>query len=445
MSSAVEAVQRVREEAYEKYEYIRMRTDEITDASERLPLPMRNHFEYDLNLDDGELYFQGQRLREVFETGLLAAEKLVESNPRFIVELIRRRLELEEYRAMQELALGREGDSDLMVVLSPIPDAVADGRVDLGAYDRKRMKTMLRVFRRTDTGIEATSVSLDLSDREGIQRIAVEFGVDIPLEATSEQVLGMRLRGSADEFSADYVSDIARMYDSVLEERYGGAWSGGRQGEHMLDAQGYILAQQDLLSDHMARMQMLGKSGAGDEAVARARYDFAAALARRLRGDSDAATLEEAGDTARANNEEYNNDCPTGSSMTSSESLERLGYAKREWKHGSCRNCKDVFNPQKIVGECDVCKYCEHADNEGMLERTAKRAEEMLRLQQQNQDKMDTSARTSQQEILKDRTNPASDIKQMFGEMAVLKTVLTFGGADKVVFDRYTNEELGRL
>ncbi|MFS8120406.1 MAG: hypothetical protein ACMG55_18250, partial [Microcoleus sp.] len=48
-------------ERFDAYQQIRRRTDELTEAAERLNAPMHNTFEYELR-PDGELCFQGQPL-----------------------------------------------------------------------------------------------------------------------------------------------------------------------------------------------------------------------------------------------------------------------------------------------------------------------------------------------------------------------------------------------
>lgn len=328
-----------RYEAYECFAYERRLTDEITDMSERLAAPMQNTFEYEMGAD-GELWFQGELMSRVFDDGIKVAEELTLANPQFMTELIRRRLERQEYDEMRKLALGSEGDPDVLVVLSPIPDAVLNG-TQLNAYDKERKKTLVRIFRRTDTGIEATSLSLDRSDRDGLNAIAEQFGQSIDPAADSEDILAMRLWGYRDEAHAGSARTIRKTYDEKLAEKFGGRWYAGRQSSLVTDAKLFIEAQVDLVNQHMEELKMLRIVYSGkelDEKLETARYNLAAALTRRMRGDADAGSLSEAGDDARANGERYDGDCPTGvANMTAEQSASQLGLGNE--KHLRCVTC----------------------------------------------------------------------------------------------------------
>lgn len=328
-----------RYQAFERFEYQRRSTDEITDMSERLAAPMRNVFEYEMG-DDGELWFQGESLGRIFDDGIKVAEELTLGNPQFSTELIRRRLERQEYDEMRRLALGGEDDPDLLVVMSPIPDAVLNG-LQLNAYDTERKKTLVRIFRRVESGIEATSMSLDLSDRDGLGAIARRFGKSIEPGATSEDILAMRLWGYNDEQGDDAAKTIRSSYDSILTEKFGGEWYAGRRTSAVLDARAFIEAQTDLVAQHMEEIMALKKKYTGKqltEELEGARYNLAAALARRMRGDSDVGSLSAAGAEARANGETYRGDCPTGvDQATAQESLSQLGLGTDE--HLRCVTC----------------------------------------------------------------------------------------------------------
>lgn len=415
-------------EAYEQVRRERRRTDELTEASEKLAAPMANTFEYQLG-SDGELYFQGQSLKEVFETGLMIAKELVKNQPQFSVELLRRYIELDEYGAMTTLARATGEAPDVLVVLSPIPDAVVNG-VELGAYDLSRRKTMARVFERTDDGIRATSVSLDRTDRDGLQAIAAMFGETLREDEGSEDILRHRLWGWRDELSSAPFRSVRETYDAVLTRKYGGRWFGGRQDAKELSALDFIEKQTDLIAAHEEVLDTLEKRKAPATDFEKARYDFAAALSRRLRGDADSASLSEAGAAARERGEKYDSDCPTG--VDAPQSLESLGY--RVWQKGHCRACRQ----ETMVGECSVCVSCEEAHNAGgdeALKRIMRRAHSPV-----HQERRPLTPRA---EVKKAPT--ASQLKRQFGEYAVRRTLVTFGGAERVVVDWRTHEVLAQV
>lgn len=327
-----------RQQAFELFEYERRWTDEVTDMSERLAAPMRNTFEYTLG-EDGELWFQGEAIGRVFDDGIRVAEELTRTDTRFMTELVRRHLERQEYDEMRRLAMGSDDDPDVLVIMSPIPDAVLEG-LQLNAYDIERKKTLVRIFHRTDNGIEATSLSLDLSDRDGLCAIAGQFGESIPADASSEDILAMRFWGNSSERGGDTVKMVRNTYDEALARKWGGRWYAGRQDSVVLDAREFIETQDSLLKQHMEGIAMLKKKYTGvqlDAKLEEARYDLAAALARRMRGDEDAGSLSEAGAEARAKGETYSGDCPTGIEATVQQSLSELGLGKDE--HMRCVTC----------------------------------------------------------------------------------------------------------
>ena len=128
-----------------------------------------------------------------------------------------------------------------------------------------------------------------------------------------------------------------------------------------------------------------------------------------------------------------------GQTPTLSLSLETLGLLRREWKRGSCVNCRDVYNPHRLVGECSVCKYCEDADNKGRMQSVARRAKSITRTpknlaQVSKATSNEWSARRSDRHI-----------KERFGEFAVQRTQIVLGGANRAIYDKRTNELLATL
>lgn len=327
----------------------RMVIDELTDASERLAMVMHNPFEFEMG-GDGELHAEdGSNLGEVLRNSVLVAEEIVRTNPQFMTELIRRRIELQEYDEQRRLALGSEGDPDVMVVLSPIPDAVLYDGVDLGAYDTARKKTLVRIFERTEEGIRSTSISLDGTDRRGLQAIAGQFGQTITDDAGSEDILAMRLWGYSSVLN-DPIKTVRRRYDEQLEQQFGGKWYGGRQDGDVMDAMSFIVQQTDIVEAHMRRVRQIPQSD--KKALENARFDFAATLDDRRQGvtriGGGAVDLAASGNVARSEGREYKGDCPTADVQAQSqdpndpsraqEAAKKL-YEKSEVKAMTCPFC----------------------------------------------------------------------------------------------------------
>jgi hypothetical protein len=408
-----------------------MRTDEITDASERVPLPMCNNFSYELQAD-GHLYFQDQQIGNILDAGLEKAREIAAHDPTFFREYLHREIERDEYDEQRRLALGGNDDPDILVVASPQVKEIG-----------KRL-TMVRIYQRTEAGITATSISFDRADHDALDAIAHLFGQKLQDDETPEETLSRRLTGYSSQFGGDIRQAIARAYDAVLEAKHGGAWSGGRQGADLLDAQSFILSQEDLLGEHLLVIESLKKRGASENDMELARYNFAAALGRRLRGEADAASMDAAGESDRQQGIEHDNSCPTGNMQSATQSLEQLGMQRREWKHGSCRNCLDVYNPQQIVGECDVCRHCENADNKGQMQDVASRARSITETLKASS--RSTKVEASNAPVAKEaKRDSLAGIKKRFGEFALIRSEISWGGTNQIVYDKRTNEVITQL
>jgi ribosomal protein S27AE len=426
--------QRMRE--YERFEYQRRMTDEITDMSERLAAPMRNTFEYALR-EDGELWFQGEPLSPIFDRGITVAEELTRTSPQFATELVRRRLERQEYDEVRKLALGGDEDPEVLLVMSPIPDAALAG-TSFNAYDLDRKKTLVRVFQRTSNGVSATSLSLDLSDRDGLNSVASLFGKTIPPEAGSEDILAMRFWGYEDEFETSTVNTVRSVYDAALSEKFGGEWYAGRRSSRITDAKQFIEQQQDLIDQHMQVIARLKAKLDGNELekhLESARYNLAAALSRRLRGEKDAGSLADAGDVARANGERYDNDCPTG--ITAEQSKSEL-YNEERWM--TCPFCGLATYGDPCAARL-ICGKCAAEVRDGKVVSKGIGRAKALGLVRSN---------TAKQERLRtqEKTHTPTKLaiaRRAFGETAQVRHHVGVGTSYFVAYDRLTGKDIGKI
>jgi hypothetical protein len=311
---------------------------------------MRNTFDYTAE-QDGDLYYLGENIGEVLRKGKQFARQVAMSDPTFVRTYLHTEIESQEYEAQLELASGDEQSPDLLVVISP-------ELKEIGKH-----LTMIRIYQRTEAGISASSISFDKSDMDCLKAVVGFFGESIQQGCSVEDILQKRTWGhSGDVPYSDIRKYIARLHDEVLEKKYGGEWNGGRHGEYSLDAQTFIEAQEDLLADHLATLTSIQKNYHGQELaqiLKAQRYNFAASLSLRLRGEPDASSQAEAGASAFSRGEAYDNSCPTGT-LSAQQTLEKIGM-RQEWKRGSCRVCLR----ETMVGGCHVCEACEDADNRG--------------------------------------------------------------------------------
>ncbi|HMR72470.1 MAG TPA: hypothetical protein PKD68_00475 [Candidatus Saccharibacteria bacterium] len=366
MQQTLERRRIIAEAEYEAYARDRLRTDLVTEASERLNGAMENEFEYDYQ--DGELFFQGESLRSVFERGIQNTEMIVHSKPWFLVELIRRRIELKQYEQQLELLQNVDWRDPLVLVhISPTPDAVLSGEVDVNAYDLERKKIMIRVSEPTQNGLKVTSFSLDGGDRVALRAVGDFFGLDIPDIATSEDILDMHFIAEKSQFHNERPAKVLReRYDKALELRYGGSWHAGRRDSEVLGTMQRILRYPELVEQHVddvARiMQRFGNDFRFTTHYEQATYNFLAAVDQAEKLGMVVGSMTDAGDLARAAGVEYaKSDCPT--SQTAADALEQQGIGRQEWvwERGTCQVC--LYD--KLVGPCLLCKDCTKADDEG--------------------------------------------------------------------------------
>lgn len=424
-------------------------TDELTEASEKLSVAMRNPFEFEMR-SDGELYFQDGSVGDVLRKSVLVAEEIVKTNPQFMTELIRRRIELQEYDDQRKLALGGEGDPDVLVVLSPIPDAVLAG-VDLGAYDIGRRKTLVRVYERTGAGIRSTSMSLDRTDRRGLQAIAREFGQAIYENEGSEDILMKRFWGHSASLR-DPVTAVRRLYDEQLAHQYGGEWYAGRQDDKVLDALEFIKSQEDIVEAHMARMAEIKNQPEGRRQALRkaARYDFAAALDRRKGGGSvlgDGGDLSGSGEAARGAGIEYTSDCPDGSSVQSvtvesavNELFDKNKKERKQFISKTCPMCGDKNVLTKIEGSI-ISGSCGCARDICTNEEISVNRRQGL----EGNEQRDHAGKAEEAVSVRDNEHTDASVKEAFGEHARIKRHIGIGAACVVAYDWRTGQVIRSL
>lgn len=362
-------------ESYESWRHAEMLRDELTDQAERLRAPMANTFEYQLT-PSGLATDGGLLILPVLEKSLDFTRRQAQLDSDWLFQLERSQIELDEQRDLEEFAcvagegvfvssvsldlsdydgmqaigqtlgydlpLARPSSEDIlrsrmwlsnppgMVVMSPIPDAVRERGIDIGAYDRDRQKMMVRV---------------------------------------------VTLASDGREQHLDLIEEVREAYDQELEAKFGGDWFAGRNQKEMTvtDAMSFILEQDDLLADHMKIVEEIYGSVSGEtervRLLAPHRYNLAAALHARLNGQ-DVESLADAGQIAAEQGLEFIGDCPTvTTTVTAAEKqLKMLGFAverQPRWTTGECRNCVRKTQIWKHSdGGCNICAACSRAHTE---------------------------------------------------------------------------------
>lgn len=431
-AQTIEAMRVLGREHQLSFERERWRTDEITGVTEKIAAPMRNTFPYELK-EDG-LYFQGQRIDRILDKAIAVNLEVVKAQPQFMTELQRNYVEREEYDQERLLAEGlAPHGADILAVISTVPEAVMQG-VDLGAYDKKRMKTLVRIYQKTDTGIDATSLSLDLSDRDGVRSIARLFGQEIPEDATSLEILSMRFWGHSGAIRRDAVSMVREVYDKVLSDKFGGSWFAGRQDAEIIDALTFVEMQSDLIDQHMAEIERIHLSGGDKQALKEARHNFAAFITRRLRGQEDVTSLADAGAIATANGESYTGDCPEATTAAQAVA-ELMGE-----RHMTCPFCGLTTYGDPCASRL-VCSKCSAEVNNGRIVSKGIGRQNALALMK--------SKHAFQKEVLEKENeqfmNRRAFAKSLFGKLVEIRYEIEVGGASWIAYDPSTGQDIEKI
>jgi len=226
-------------------ERIRSEINIKTWLAEVLDGQMYNKDEY--FFDGQELYGgDGSPLRNVFLDGIDKAEELAEQNSAFDFELRRRKIEMEEYDLMLQMA--NDEAPNTAVIVSDFPPELMNATEDIGGYSVARKQTMLRVITKNEEGgITVESQSLDGSNRRSLEAIydACER------EAKEGELLGQRILLELDSHGRERViDDLRRVYDISMGDEFGGNWYAGRPhelGDSTESTLEFVEAQKDIL------------------------------------------------------------------------------------------------------------------------------------------------------------------------------------------------------
>ncbi len=439
MQGAVETVRlrnARREAEYDSWVYERLKTDEITQASEQLNGAMKNSFEYCLVGD--ELYFQGESLTPIFDRGTDTAWRLMTSSADFTVEYVRRLIERRQLTEQINLRKNVDwSEPDVLVHISPTPDAVLDGTVRMNAYDTERKKIMIRITEPTRDGVKVTSISLDGNNRIALQSVGDSIGITIPDDATSEDILAMSGLVSKSTFRGREPSDVLRdRYDNAMAAQYGGRWYAGRQDSDVSHTIDRINAQPHIVDEHVSIIAELKRRyGTGFREsleYKKANHNFLAAIHYASNEGSFHGSLSDAGGRADAEGVEFSKpDCPTD--VMAEEALAEQGIGNnKEMKCVECPFCHRIVDA-KIGGGIISCPQCFKAvDKKGKVFDIRKRSEP----NEKNEKTINTAT-----------PKPLSNslARRAFGGMnVIIKSEIEIGGGSDVVYDE-TNTIIAKI
>lgn len=429
----MQILERTRHIDRERFEANR-RFEEMTDIAERLSYPIDTTIDYELRGD--AVYARTDTVTRPFHNqtlqALLAGEQQYGGDQLFQRE--RLRLEHEEALMVDRLALG-ELEGDILIKYSKVPDAVVEDRTSINGYRRDLLRSFVRLYYKTDSGVACRLFTLDHNHPEAVKQVGVLIGIDTT--RPSEEVLASHVLYRCDDDDPAYVTDqlvsrIVALYDATVLESTGVQTHAGSTYHNKQEAMSVIANHGHLISQHMDAITRIMAHGRQDEALEQERRNTAAAIKLAAEGHH-ITSVGDASVSAEAARGNYGGDCPTANGMNQAQSMENI------WSQGECQVC--FVKTQ--VGSCRVCARCSAADDRGI---------DLLKLRESNLKKrqMSTSlaARSLSLSAVRLRPRKLSEheqIKQLYGQHAVVHTELAIGGVHRYAKDKRSGAVIAKL
>lgn len=423
----MQTIETTRQHAYERFEENR-RFEEMTDIAERLGYPIDTTIGYELR--DDAVYALSDTVERPFHNqtflAFITGEQQYNGDQSFQRE--RLRLEHEEALLVDQLAAGGLA-GNVLVKYSKVPDAIVEGRTGINGYRRDLLRSFVRIYYRTESGVACRLFTLDHNHPEGVAQVGALLGIDttLPSEAVLADSSLLSVPGNLETFTDQLVERVKSSYDQAVFDDSGRRTYAGSHYEGHQDAMRAIAAQSHLVTQHMAAIGALMGLGRDDD-LEQERKKTAAAIKLATEGhvigsSGDAAVSQE----LHVGN--YERDCPTSNGMNqAARSQENV------WAFGECQVCF----AKTMVGSCMVCSACAAADDRG---------EDLLVLRDRNLRRRKLSAQlgkltTTKENVLKAGPKKIELIRQRYGQYAELRRQVVIGGTRHTVHDRRTGQLL---
>ena len=354
---------------YERFE-ANKRFEEMTDIAERLGYPITITISYEMR--DGSAYCTTDTKERPFhdQTELAKLDGKFKFTGDQAFEYTR--LSHEHDEALMVDQLGRdELDGNVLIKYSKVPDAVVDGQTDIKGYRRDLLRHFVRIYYRTEQGIDCKLFTLDKNSQLGTEYVGLVLGLDTA--QSSEDLLGDCTVLNIPDDPADYVDRLRAMaisaYDAGIYEESGKITHAGSKYNDQYDAMKVISSQDLLVNQHMRTIaDIMQKANAGDYSeslLESTRQRTAAAIKLSSLGETIGSAAD-ASVSAEVANNDYGRECATNTGMNQTQQT-----MENKWTQGECQVC---FTKTR-VGSCQVCVMCSAADDRGV---------DLLKLRDQN-------------------------------------------------------------
>jgi len=444
--ATIEQNRQLRYERHEAYQ----RFEEATDIAERIGYPIDHRVQYEMrgSLVYAEFDKQNRPFRELTDESRREGHKIFTGVNAF--EAIRR--ECEHQEALMVDAFGRgELDGTVLVKISPVPDAVRNGTADIDGYRRDLLRSFVRIYYRTENGVSCRLFSLDKSDRAGMAAVGDLLGISTS-ERSSEDILGDHVlvdmgENISDEAITGLVEQTKSVYDQVLELQTGEQYHAGSRMLNKNDALSLVLRHGTLLDEHMKGVTDI-MSRALDPTTKKALLET-----QRKRTTAAMDIVEHGGVVGSSNDsavteqmsaKDYSGECATGTG------LEAVGMSQ-----GEKAKKKEKMVEGKHFDECMNCPNCKsgkgvwvemwHHKGKKRTDYTCNNSACGATTLPDRRNEIQTESNKS---VIASEQNPSSTDKlyvKAYGEYARVRTEISVGGADRVVYDSRTGEVITKL
>ena len=429
-----------------EFEVINELHEIATDVAERLGYPMNHLIDYDVI--DGQAWCTTATIPQPMVEITRSAVRDGHSKYHGESEFQNKRLKLEDEEAhVFDQMLRGEILGNVLVVETPIPDAVRRNPGVVKGYRADLARSLVRIYYITDDGrARCRMFSIDQSDPDVLMHAARELNVPIDQWRGSEDMLGRRgifsMSSVKDSDIADLASRVINQVDALLLSKTGHVSYAGSRFSNAEDALSMVKRNQHLLEECRQNLRIIKASGLSAEAKAERCNEEMKQTTSAIHASIDGHAVESssdgiAGDYAARNN--YEADCPTGPSALENA----LSHASKEVSM-TCPQCglTTVGDP---CGFRIVCSQCDAEVRGGKLwnkgiGRTAAHA----RNAQKKLFGSDAIQPLHQKK--RDHTNVShAEITRQFGANAIIRTEFIIGGKDTLVVNKLTHQVYAKL
>jgi hypothetical protein len=261
--------------------------EELSFVAEAIDKPMVTRFKLQMS-SSGLIDERGVLLREALQRGRIAAQQTANKDNRLNFNVKRAKYEYHEGLLAEQMMT--HGNANTMFFVSPFSEEAhqkyGDNLLESIGMQPKRKLAFIRVYQKiNETEMQLATVSIDNSDARLFAELLSDFGVDIPDNISSDDLLGYSYQGNLDLIGQELLPEKLRnLYDKKLSKKYGGEFKAGRQKNVTdIDAWDFIINQQDLLEHYFSKLKDLAIEKPDDlYAKRKLTYSFWATLKTRL-------------------------------------------------------------------------------------------------------------------------------------------------------------------